>query len=131
MVAVRKLISVIDDDISVRESLPGLLQSFGFDVESFASAEEFLDSPQLNNSDCLILDVKMDGMSGPALHLELKRREIKVPVVFITANPDGNLRTRLLAQGAVDCLFKPCPPDTLELTIARALAGNSLSYDPT
>lgn len=101
------LISVVDDDESVRESLPDLLKEFGFSARAFSSAEEFLTSNYLNQTRCLILDVAMPGLSGPDLQRELKHRRPEIPIVFITAQRDENVRPRLLAQGAVECLFKP------------------------
>ena len=101
------LISVVDDDQSVRESLPDLLKEFGFSARAFSSAEEFLASNHLSQTRCLILDVAMPGLSGPDLQRELKRRRQKIPIVFITAHRDENVRPRLIAQGAVECLFKP------------------------
>ena len=99
--------SVVDDDESVRESLPDLLRQFGFAVEAFSSAEAFLASDFVGETSCLILDVAMPGMSGPELQQELTRRRQKIPIVFITAHGDETVRPRLLAQGAVECLFKP------------------------
>lgn len=101
------LISVVDDDESVRESLPDLLKEFGFSARAFSSAEEFLASNHLNQTRCLILDVAMPGLSGPDLQRELKHHRPEIPIVFITAQRDENVRPRLLAQGAVECLFKP------------------------
>ena len=103
----RALISVIDDDVSSREALPDLLQMLGFAATPFASAEDFLASDVLADTQCLILDVSMPGMSGPQLQCELIRRELKIPIIFITAHCDRNLRSDLIARGAVDCLFKP------------------------
>ena len=103
----RPLIAVVDDDESVRESLPDLLREFGFDADAFASAEAFLASGVMGETACLILDVSMSGMSGPELQLELTRRGIEVPIVFITAQGDESIRERLIAAGAVECLFKP------------------------
>ena len=103
----RSLVSVIDDDESVRESLPDLLKRFGFAVCTFSSAEAFLASDCVSQSGCLILDIAMPGMSGPDLQQELKVRQQTVPIIFITAQRDEAMRSRLLAQGAVDCLFKP------------------------
>ena len=99
--------SIIDDDQSVRESLPDLIRQFGFEVDAFASAEEFLASGSVGDTSCLVLDIAMPGMSGVDLQQELAKRRQGVPIVFITANGDRSVRTRLLAQGAVDCLFKP------------------------
>ena len=103
----RSLVSVVDDDESVRESLPDLLRQFGFAARAFSSAEEFLASEVVSETRCLILDIAMPGMSGPDLQQELMRRRQEIPIVFITANGDKTVRPRLLAQGAVECLFKP------------------------
>jgi FixJ family two-component response regulator len=105
--AKRSLVSVVDDDESVRESLPDLLRQFGFAVQAFSSAEAFLSSEIVSETSCLILDVAMPGMSGPDLQEELIRRHQGIPIVFITANGHKTVRPRLLAQGAVECLFKP------------------------
>ena len=101
------LVSVVDDDESVRESLPDLLREFGFSVRTFSSAEEFLTSDCVAQTRCLILDVTMPGMSGPDLQGELTLRGQKIPIVFITASRDEGVRSRVLEQGAVECLFKP------------------------
>jgi FixJ family two-component response regulator len=105
--AKRSLVSVVDDDESVRESLPDLLRQFGFAAHAFSSAEAFLASEVVSDTSCLILDVAMPGMSGPDLQEELIRRQQGIPIVFITANGDKTVRPRLLARGAVECLFKP------------------------
>lgn len=117
----RLLVTVIDDDESVREALPDLLREFGYAVETFASSEEFLASGDLGATRCLILDVAMPGMSGPELHRELQRRGGAIPVVFITAHNDETVRPRLLAQGAVDCLFKPFTENALLTAIQAAV----------
>jgi FixJ family two-component response regulator len=101
------LVSVVDDDESVRESLPDLIRQFGFTAEAFASAEAFLASVAVGETKCLILDVAMPGMSGPDLQQELTRRQQEIPIVFITAYDDGTVRPRLIACGAIECLFKP------------------------
>ena len=101
------LVSIVDDDDSVRESVPDLLREFGFEAIAFASAEAFLASESVSQTRCLILDIAMPGMSGLDLQQELKRRQHKIPIVFITAHGDTRLRWQLLAQGAVECLFKP------------------------
>src|SRR6476660_358106 len=103
----RPLVAVVDDDESVRESLPDLLREFGFAAQAFSSAEEFLGSSVVGQTRCLILDVAMPGMSGPDLQLELRRRDRTIPIIFITAHPDENVRSHVLEDGAVDCLFKP------------------------
>jgi FixJ family two-component response regulator len=118
---VRPLVSVVDDDESVRESLPDLLREFGFAVETFASAEEFLASGKLDRTHALILDVAMPGMSGPDLQQELKRRRQEIPIVFITAHGDQSTRPRLIAQGAVDCLIKPFSDTALREALDAAL----------
>jgi FixJ family two-component response regulator len=105
--AIRSLVSVVDDDESVRESLPDLLKEFGFAVQAFSSAEEFLASDCVARTRCLILDMAMPGMAGPDLQRELARREQDIPIVFITAQGDAGLRPRMLELGAVECLFKP------------------------
>jgi FixJ family two-component response regulator len=103
----RVLVAVVDDDESVRESLPDLLRQLGFAAQAFSSAEAFLASELVTETRCLILDIAMPGMSGPDLQQELMRRRQEIPIVFITANGDSAVRPRLLAQGAVECLFKP------------------------
>ena len=116
------LVSVVDDDESVRESLPDLLREFGFAVQAFSSAEEFLASDYVGQTKCLILDIGMPGMSGPDLKRELTVRRQDIPVVFITAQRDESVRPRLLAQGAVECLFKPFS-DTALLGALNAAFG--------
>jgi len=101
------LVSVVDDDESMRESLPDLLRQFGFASQAFSSAEAFLASEAVSETGCLILDIAMPGMSGPDLQQELIRRRRAIPIVFITAQGDERVRPRLLADGAVECLFKP------------------------
>ncbi|HCT62009.1 MULTISPECIES: response regulator [Acidobacterium] len=101
------LVSVVDDDPSVRESLPDLLRIFGLDVRTFASAEDFLSSDSVSRTNCLILDVTMPRMPGTELQTELARRDEQIPIIFITAHRDDSVRSRLLELGAVDCLFKP------------------------
>ena len=117
----RSLVSVVDDDESVRESLPDLLEELGFEAQVFSSAEEFLKSGDLNETKCLILDVAMPGMSGPELHDELRRRQARIPVIFITSQKDDSMRPRMLARGAVDCLFKPFSDTALLNALNAAL----------
>ena len=119
--AQRSLVSVVDDDESVRESLPDLVRQFGYAVRAFASAEEFLASDSVGQTRCLILDVCMPGMSGPDLRRELTLRRHHIPVVFITAVADETLRPRLLEQGAVACLFKPFSQTSLREALNAAL----------
>ena len=117
----RSLLAVVDDNESVREALPDMLEHFGFAVRAFASAEAFLASDALAQTACLILDVGLPGMSGPELQQELQRRGAAPPIVFITAQGDQSLRTRLVAAGAVDCLSKPFSDTALLAAIAAAL----------
>ena len=115
------LISVVDDDESVRESLPDLLREFGFAAQAFSSAEEFLASDWVGQTGCLVLDVSMPGMSGPDLQQELTRRQQEIPIVFITAHRDETVRPRLLQRGAVECLFKPFSETALLEALNAAL----------
>jgi FixJ family two-component response regulator len=101
------LASIVDDDESIRESLPDLLKQFGFAARAFSSAEEFLASDYVGQTQCLILDVGMPEMTGPDLQRELMRRRQAIPIIFITAERDMTVRQRLIRQGAVECLFKP------------------------
>ena len=117
----RCLVAVIDDDESVRESLPDLLREVGYAVQAFASAEEFLSAGDQLRTRCLILDVAMPGMSGPELQRELAKRGVKIPIVFITAQADETLRPRLLEAGATDCLFKPFSDAALLNALKTAL----------
>jgi FixJ family two-component response regulator len=117
----RPLVAVVDDDISVRESLPDLLRQVGFAVQAFASAEAFLTAEVADATDCLVLDVGLPGMSGPDLQQELVRRGRRVPIVFITAKDDKSLQPRLLAAGAVACLFKPFNDTALIEAVTAAL----------
>ena len=121
---IRSLVSVVDDDESVRESLPDLLREFGFAAQTFSSAEEFLASDYVGQTRCLILDIAMPGMSGPDLQRELALRRHAIPIVFITAHADATVRPRLLEQGAVECLFKPFS-DTVLLAALNAALGAS------
>ena len=116
------MVSVVDDSDSVRESLPDLLRQVGYDVEAFASAEEFLTSDAPSATHCLILDVGLPGMSGPDLQQELRHRGSTIPIVFITAlGDDASLRRRLMANGAAAVLFKPFTDTTLLDAVEAAL----------
>jgi FixJ family two-component response regulator len=123
MTAQPPLVSVVDDDESVRESLPDLLREFGYAVQAFESAESFLASGVVNETRCLILDVAMPGLSGPELYRELGRRGIVTPVIFITARAEETVRRSLLAMGAVACLLKPFSEQELHSALAAALSG--------
>ena len=105
------VVAVIDDDESVREALPPLLQELGYAAKAFSSAEEFLSSAWVDKIKCLILDIGMPRMSGPQLQRELVTRGRKIPIVFITAHE--SMRPRVLEQGAVECLIKPFSDEAL------------------
>ena len=117
----RSLVAVVDDSESVRESLPDLLESSGYDVQTFESAEAFLRSQALGLAGALVLDVGLPGMSGPDLQQELIRLGRLIPTVFITAQGDPSLRPRLIARGAVACLFKPFSDTALVDALRAAL----------
>lgn len=119
--AERPLLTVVDDDESVRESLPDLLMEFGFAARAFSSAEEFLSSDCINHTRCLILDVVMPKMSGLELYHELMRRGQNIPVVFITAQRDETVRARMFAQGAAGFLLKPFSDTDLLAAVKMAL----------
>jgi len=120
----REFIAVVDDDESVRESLPDLLREFGYEAEAFASAEDFLASDRLPQAVCLILDIAMPGMSGLDLQEELIRRRHRLPLVFITAHGDEALRVRLRERGAIECLLKPFSDTALLQALNTALQRN-------
>jgi len=122
--AKRQLLSVVDDDVSVRESLPDLLGVFGFTARAFSSAQEFLTSGCVDDTGCLILDIAMPGMSGPELYQELKRRGLEIPTIFITGQRDETIRVRLLKQGAIEFLLKPLNDEALVAAIKMALHVN-------
>jgi FixJ family two-component response regulator len=120
----RSLVSVVDDDISMRESLPDLLREFGYSARTFSSAEEFLASDCIGQTKCLILDIAMPGMTGPDLQRQLTRRRQEIPVVFITALRDEAVRLRVLEQGAVACLTKPFSDTDLLKALNTAIRVN-------
>jgi FixJ family two-component response regulator len=120
----RLLVAVVDDDESVRESLPDLLYVLGYASIAFTSAGEFLASHHVSVAKCLLLDVVMPGMSGPQLQEELIRRGHNIPIVFITGRGNGNVRQALLQRGAVECLFKPFSELELRAALDAALPRN-------
>jgi FixJ family two-component response regulator len=124
MMVTPSLVSVVDDDESVRESLPDLLREFGYAAQAFSSAEEFLASDYVGQTSCLILDIAMPGMTGPELQRELTRLHHQIPIVFITAHGDESTRPRMLEQGAVECLSKPFS-DAALLEALNAALGTS------
>ncbi len=115
------LLSVVDDDESVRESLPDLLRELGFAARAFSSAQEFLSSDDLNATSCLILDVAMPGMSGLDLQQELQRRGKEIPIIFITGQKDEDIRKQAFRQGAVKFLYKPFSDSALLEAVNAAL----------
>jgi FixJ family two-component response regulator len=118
------LVSVVDDDESIRESLPDLLKEFGFTAQAFSSAEAFLASKDVSQTTCLILDIAMPGMGGPELQHELERRRIEIPIIFITAHEDPVVRSHVLEDGAVQCLLKPFSDTALLQALNSALNRN-------
>lgn len=118
------LVSIIDDDESVREALPDLLKELGYSVQAFSSAEEFLSSDYVGLTKCLVLDLSMPGMSGSDLQRELELRRRQIPIVFITAHGDEKIRRHLIQQGAAECLFKPFSDVALRKALDRALPAN-------
>ena len=121
MKVTRSLVSVVDDDQSVRESLPDLLREFGFAVRAFSSAEEFLASDCVDQTKCLLLDIAMPGMTGRDLQRELRARQQEIPIVFITALRDETVPPRVLDHGAVECLSKPFSDTALLQALHAAL----------
>lgn len=115
------VVSIVDDDLSVRESLPDLLKELGYSARAFASGEEFLASTHVGQTACLIVDVAMPGMSGPELQRELRQRGDETPIIFMTATDDRAIRERALREGATDCLAKPFTDTALLEALARAL----------
>jgi FixJ family two-component response regulator len=120
----RTLVSVVDDDESVRESLPDLLGELGFAVRAFNSGEAFLASEVAQQTECLILDIAMPGMSGFDVQRELKHRQYQIPIVFITAHKVEISRPGVLGEGAVACLLKPFSEAALLQAIRTALGTN-------
>ena len=120
----RPLVSVVDDDESVRESLPDLLRELGYSVRAFSSAPEFLASDCVGETQCLILDIAMPGMTGSDLQQELTVRGQEIPIIFITAQGDETIRPQVLAQGAIECLIKPFSDTALLEAVTSALHAN-------
>ena len=117
----RPLVSIVDGDVPIRESLPDLLKFFGFSVATFASAKEFLGSNTTGETQCLILDVVTPRMTGPELHRELSIRGTALPTVFMTAIRDDAARNRLIKSGSVDCLYKPFSDESVHDAVKTAL----------
>ena len=121
LTAPRLFAAVVDDDESVRESLPDLLNAFGFDSMAFDSADALLASDALERADCLILDIAMPSMGGPELMRQPAVRDRGIPVIIITAQQDDSIRREMLDAGAVECLFKPFSEQALLQALATAL----------
>jgi FixJ family two-component response regulator len=120
----RPVVAVVDDDESVRESLPDLLRELGFAARAFASAEEFVGSDNTSEVRCLLLDIALPGISGPDLQHELIRRGYSIPTVFITGRADQSVPPGLLDQGGISCLFKPFSEQDLRAALDEALGGS-------
>lgn len=117
------VVTVVDDDESVREALPHLLGEFGYVSVVFASAEDFLASDDVDETECLILDIAMPGMSGPDLRQELKRRGYNIPIIFISARRDETIHAGLNGQDVVACLVKPFRDAALQKALNAAFRG--------
>ena len=120
----RSLVSVVDDDESIRESLPELVREFGYEVRACSSAEEFLASGYAEQTRCLLLDLAMPGMSGLDLQRELKHRNQAIPIIFITASGDESTHQNVLGEGAVACLVKPFSEAALLQAINAAILAS-------
>ena len=120
--AVRSLVSVVDDDQSVRESLPDLLREFGFEAKAFASAEEFLASGYVDQTRCLILDIAMPGLDGVQVLQRILALEAAPPVIIVTGHEEGALSVQTRAMGAFDYITKPFDLSRLSRAVAAALA---------
>jgi len=119
-----RLISIVDDDESVREAITSLLKSTGFKAKSFDSAEKFLCSPLLGETACLILDVRMPGVSGPELQRRLAAENRRIPIIFITAHDDRGLQAEVMRAGAVDFLPKPFSEEALLRAVYSGLGSS-------
>jgi FixJ family two-component response regulator len=117
----QKIVSIVDDDESVREATKGLVRSLGYSAAAFSSAEEFLNSDRLNDTSCLITDVQMPGLSGVELQDHLIQQGLNLPIIFVTAYPEDRIRAHVLAAGAVDFLSKPVDDDQLIVSLDTAL----------
>jgi FixJ family two-component response regulator len=116
-----KLVTIVDDDHSMRDALQGLLKAVGLPSQAFASAEEFLKSGQQHQTACLITDIRMPGISGLELQARLNAEHCKIPTIFITAHGDARMRMRALRAGAVEFLAKPFDDEALLETVRAAL----------
>jgi FixJ family two-component response regulator len=126
----RELVVLVDDDESVREAVPDLLQQWSYEAMAFASAAALLAWGESSRAACLILDVAMPGMTGVELYRELVRRGQAAPTIFITAHADVTDRALLLQEGAVDCLFKPFSERDLLGAVASAVRAKARRHPP-
>jgi FixJ family two-component response regulator len=120
-----KLIAIVDDDESVLRSLQDLIESDGLTALCFGSSEQFLDSEARSNAACLIADIRMSGMSGLELQTKLKAERCRIPIIFITAHGDAEMRIRAMREGAVEFLSKPFDDEVLLQAVNAALDGRS------
>jgi FixJ family two-component response regulator len=116
-----QLISIVDDNESMREAITSLLRSAGFKAKNFSSAEKFLNSPSLPDTACLILDVRMPGLSGPELQRRLAGENRRIPIIFITAHADARIQAELMRAGVVDLLPKPFSEEALLCAVRSGL----------
>jgi FixJ family two-component response regulator len=116
-----KLVAIVDDDDSMRSALQGLLRSAELSAQSFASAEEFLNSGQQQQVACLIADIRMPGMSGLELQAKLNAERCRIPIIFITAHGDEKMRLLALRAGAVEFMAKPFNDEVLLESVRAAL----------
>lgn len=127
MVDGQRVVMIVDDDEPVRKATRRLVKSFGFVVETFASAEDFLGSDRLDKTSCLILDVKMPGMSGIELQRHLIASDCRIPIVFVTGFADDRMHSEAMQAGAVGVLLKPFREDDLLDCLHLALKQNNLN----
>jgi FixJ family two-component response regulator len=116
-----EMVAIVDDDDSLRAALQGLLKATGFPTEAFASAEEFLKSGQQQQTECLITDIRMPGMSGLELQAKLNADRCRIPIIFLTAHGDEKMRMQALRAGAVEFLAKPFDAEALLENVRAAL----------
>jgi FixJ family two-component response regulator len=121
----RKLVAIVDDDESIRAALQGFMKEAGLPAQSFASAEEFLESGNLNQTACLVTDIRMPGMSGLELQSRLNAERRRIPIVFITAHGDESMRMQALRAGAVEFLAKPFDEEVLLDCVRAAMENQS------
>jgi FixJ family two-component response regulator len=121
-------ISIVDDDESIRRATRALLRSVGYQVETFASAELFLESDALRETDCLVLDVRMPGIDGLELQRRLNAAQSHIPIIFVTAHDDKSYRTTAMDAGAVNFFHKPFEANAFVAAVQAALR-NSPSFE--